>query len=135
VPCAEPSDLASFPLFGSLSDSELAEVAVWFEVREVEASVRLAGEGATGHSFFVLCDGEVAVTAQGEEIATLGPGEFFGELALLGSVRRTATVTTTAPCRLLVLFGPDFARFRAAYPGVAAELEAAMQRRLSGHAG
>ena len=132
MPGAAPSDLAPLPFFGSLSDSELAEVAAWFEVREVEAGVRLVGEGATGYSFFVICDGEVAVTAHGDEIARLGAGEFFGELALLGTGRRTAAVATTTPSRLLVLFGSDFTRLRARFPAVAAELEAAMRRRLQG---
>jgi voltage-gated potassium channel len=127
---ADPSELASLPLFGSLSESELAEVAAWFELKDVEPGVRLVGEGATGHSFFVLCGGEVVVTAQGEELRTLGRGDFFGELALLGQGRRTATVTTCAPSRVLVLFGSDFERFRATHPGVAAELEAAVQQRL-----
>jgi CRP-like cAMP-binding protein len=130
VPCADPSDLAPFPLFGSLSESELAEVAGWFEVKEVGAGVRLVGQGATGHSFFVICDGEVAVTAQAGEIATLGAGDFFGELALLATGRRTATVTTTESSRILVLFGPDFDRLRSTYPTIAAELEAALERRL-----
>jgi len=130
VPCADPADLASLPLFGSLSESELAEVAGWFEVKEVGVGVRLTGEGATGHAFFVICAGGAAVTAQGEEIATLGAGDFFGEIALLGEGRRTATVTTTSRSRILVLFGPDFSRFQATFPGVAAELDAAMQQRL-----
>jgi CRP-like cAMP-binding protein len=127
---ADPSELAAFPLFASLSEPELAEIAAWFEPREVAAGVRLVGEGATGHSFFVLCSGEVAVTVLGEEIARLGAGDFFGELALLATGRRTATVTTTQASRILVVFGNDFGRLRAAYPAVAAEIEAAVDQRL-----
>lgn len=127
---ADPSVLASLPLFESLSDLELAEVASWFEVREVEAGVRLIGEGATGYSFFVIGDGEVAITAQGDEMAILGAGEFFGEVALLGTGRRTATVTTTKSSRMLVLFGNDFTRLRTTFPAIAAELERAMRQRL-----
>jgi CRP-like cAMP-binding protein len=130
VPGADPSDLLSLPLFDSLSETELTEVAAWFEVRQVGAGVKLVGEGATGHSFFVISDGEVKVSAQDEEIATLDAGDFFGELALLGELRRTATVTTAKPSRLLVLFGNDFTRLRTNYPAIAAELEATMQRRL-----
>jgi len=125
-----PSDLASLSLFSSLSDSELAEIAGWFEVREVEAGVRLVGEGATGYSFFVIAEGEVSITAQGDEVVTLRAGDFFGEVAMLGEGRRTATVTTTTPSRMLVLFGIDFSRLRARFPAIAAELEAAMQQRL-----
>jgi voltage-gated potassium channel len=130
MPGADPAELASLPLFRSLSESELAELAAWFEAREVDAGVRLVGAGTTGHSFFVIRDGEVTVTADGEEFATLGSGEFFGELALLATGRRTATVTTTKASRLLVLFGNDFARLRTRHPGVAAELETSMERRL-----
>jgi CRP-like cAMP-binding protein len=130
VACAGPSDLASVPLFGSLSEPERAEVAAWFEVKEVGPGVRLVGEGATGNAFFVIGEGEAAVSAGGTELATLGPGDFFGELALLEAGRRTATVTTTAPSRILVLFRNDFTRLRAAHPQVAAELEAAVQQRL-----
>lgn len=130
MPDFERPDLGLLPLFGSLSDSERAEVASWFEVREVGAGVRLVGEGATGYSFFVISDGEVAVSAHGDKIATLHAGEFFGELSLLGAGRRTATVTTTKPCRMLVMFGNDFMRLRTRFPSVAAELETAMEQRL-----
>ena len=130
MPDSEPADLGSLPLFRSLSDSDRAEVASWFEVREVGAGVRLAGEGATGYSFFVISEGEVAVSARGSKIATLHAGEFFGELSLLGAGRRTATVTTTKPCRMLVMFGNDFTRLRTKFPAIAAELETAMEQRL-----
>ena len=130
MPIAGPSDLASVPLFGSLSESERAEVASLFEVKEVGPGVRLVGEGTTGNAFFVIGAGEVAVSAGGLELATLGPGDFFGELALLRAGRRTATVTTTAPSRIFVLFRHDFVRMQAAHPRVAAELEAAVRQRL-----
>jgi CRP-like cAMP-binding protein len=130
MPGADPSDLAALPLFESLSDTERAEVAGWFEVREVGAGVRLVGEGATGYSFFVIEAGEATVTAHGDEIATLRMGEYFGELALLGTGKRTASVTTTKPSRILVLFGNDFTRLRTRFPAVAAQLEAAVRRRL-----
>lgn len=130
VPGADPRDLAALPLFDALSESELAEVAAWFEARDVGNDVKLVGEGTTGHSFFVIVDGGVSITAGGDEIATLGSGDFFGELALLATGRRTATVTTTKPSRLLVLFGNDFTRLRAQYPAIAAELEVTVEERL-----
>ena len=130
MPDSEPVDLGLLPLFGSLSDSERAEVASWFEKREVAAGVRLVGEGATGYSFFVISDGEVAVSVCGDKIATLRAGEFFGEMSLLGAGRRTASVTTSKPCRMLVMFGNDFRRLRTRFPSVAAELQAAMEQRL-----
>jgi CRP-like cAMP-binding protein len=130
VSAATPTDLAAVPIFQSLSDAELQEAAPWFEVKDVAAGVRLVGEGTTGYSFFVLCEGEAAVTAGGEDVASLGPGDFFGEMALLGPGRRQATVTTTSSARVLVLFGDDFQRLRANHPDITAQLEAAMEKRL-----
>jgi voltage-gated potassium channel len=130
VPTAGPSELAAVPLFASLSESELAEVAGWFEVKEIAAGVQLVSEGATGYSFFVIGDGGAAVTLRDRRAVDLGPGDFFGEMALLGSLRRTASVTTTKPSRIFVLFGNDFARLRDRFPDVAAELESTVRRRL-----
>jgi CRP-like cAMP-binding protein len=130
VPTPSPSDLAVVPLFESFSEEELAEIAGWFEVKEVGAGVRLAGEGTTGYSFFVLADGGAAVTSAGRDVASLGPGDFFGEMALLGPGRRKATVTTTSPTRVLVLFGEDFQRLQARHPDITARLQAVMEVRL-----
>jgi CRP-like cAMP-binding protein len=130
MPAASPADLASIPLFAALSEPELAEVAGWFEAKDVSPGVRLVGEGATGYSFFVVSRGELTVTAGGEPIASLGPGDFFGEMALLGPGRRKATVTTASSTRVLVLFGTDFRRLQASHPEITAKIEAAMGTRL-----
>jgi CRP-like cAMP-binding protein len=129
VPAASPSDLASAPLFAALSEPELAQAAEWFDVRAVAAGVRLVGEGTTGLSFFVILDGSATVTSGGGAVATLGPGDFFGEMALLGGGRRTATVTTGAPTRVLVLFGEDFRRLQAAHPAIAERIQATVRDR------
>jgi CRP-like cAMP-binding protein len=124
-----PADLAPVPLFASLSEEELEAVARWFEPKSASAGVRLAGEGAPGYSFFVLAEGSAAVTASGNDVATLGPGDFFGEIAILGHGRRTATVTTTSAARLFVMFGAEFRRLQEAHPDIAGRLEAAMAER------
>lgn len=124
------SDLAAVPLFAVLSDSELAEVAELFHAKDVGSGVRLVGEGATGYSFFVISQGEAAVTAGGEQIASLGPGDFFGEMALLGPGRRKATVTTVSPSRVLVLFGTDFRHLQARHAEITGKIESAMGERL-----
>jgi CRP-like cAMP-binding protein len=131
MPTASPADLAAIPLFAALSESELAELAGWFEAKDVSPGVRLVGEGATGYSFFVVSSGEAAVTAGGEQIASLGAGDFFGEMALLGPGRRKATVTTASPARVLVLFGTDFRRLQASHPDITDKIEAAMGKRLA----
>ena len=107
---ATVDDLAGHPLFAGLAEPELRELAAWFEAKTVGSGVRLVGEGASGHSFFLLAAGTAVVTAGDNEIATLGAGDFFGEFALLGEGRRQATVTTTSGTKVLVLFGMEFRR-------------------------
>jgi CRP-like cAMP-binding protein len=126
-------DIASVPLFKPLDEDQLTELATWFHAQNAGEGVRLVGEGAHGYTFFILMDGTAAVTSEGESLATLGPGDFFGEIAILGDGRRTATVTSTSPVRLLVMFGTEFRRLEAAHPEIAARLTEAMQARLAGH--
>ena len=126
---AAADDLAGIPLFAALSDDELTELATWFEVRTVGEGVRLASEGAAGYSFFVLAEGSAVVTVGDETVATYAPGDFFGEMAIDGDGRRTATVTTTSPAKVLTLFGTEFRRLQQAQPAIAAVLEDAMRRR------
>jgi CRP-like cAMP-binding protein len=127
----DPKSLADVPLFASLSPAELETVARWLETRHAEAGERLCGEGATGYSFFVLRSGGATVTRDGEQLATLGPGDFFGELAMAGDGRRTATVTATAPSELLVLFGTEFRRLEQELPQAAEHIRRAVSERVS----
>jgi CRP-like cAMP-binding protein len=125
------AELAAVPLFSSLSETELEELAGWFDAKEAGEGVTLCGEGASGYSFFLLLDGRAIATSNGTQLATLGPGDYFGEIAILGGGRRTATVTTSTPARLLVMFGTDFRQLQQAKPEIAAQLEAAMAKRLA----
>jgi CRP-like cAMP-binding protein len=132
VPSAAPTDLASVPLFASLADADLVEIAPWFEVREAGPGERLVNGGSTeDRCFFVIKEGEVTVTGLGHTIASLGPGEFFGEMALLGYSQHIATVKAPSRASLLVLSSGDFDRLRESYPGVAAEIGAVMDGRLA----
>jgi CRP-like cAMP-binding protein len=124
-------DLAAIPLFASLGEPALNELARSFEVRDVSEGVELAGEGAPGYSFFVLADGSAVASAHGEEVGQIGPGDFFGEAAILTDGRRHATVTTTAPSKVYVMFGTEFRRLEAAQPDIAAEIERVMRERLA----
>ncbi|MGH2977344.1 MAG: cyclic nucleotide-binding domain-containing protein, partial [Gaiellaceae bacterium] len=123
-------ELARIPLFGSLSETELAELAPSFESQSAGAGTRLVGEDAAGYSFFALADGEASVTVDGAEVSTLGPGDCFGEIALLDGGRRTASVTTTTPATVYVMFGTEFRMLQQGHPEIAAQLESLMRSRL-----
>ena len=127
MPVATADDLSGIPLFDTLEAEERMTIAPWFELQDVSAGVNLTGEGASGYSFFVLRDGTATVSVDGAEIRTLEPGDFFGELALLGDGRRTATVTTASPAKVLVLFGTEFRRLQQEYPELAARIESALR--------
>jgi CRP-like cAMP-binding protein len=124
---ATTDDLVGLPLFESLEASDRETIAPWFEVQDVSAGVKLTGEGAPGYSFFVLRDGAATVTINGIEVRTLAAGDFFGELAILGEGRRTATVTTDSPSEVLVLFGTEFRRLQQEYPELAQRVESALR--------
>ena len=128
---ASAKDIAAIPLFESLSERELQELAPWFNEETAPEGTRLCGEGAAGYSFFVITEGNAVVTAEGARLRDLGPGDFFGEIAILDGGRRSATVTTTSPAKLLVMFGTDFRQLQDSQPDIAARLEEAMQQRLA----
>jgi CRP-like cAMP-binding protein len=128
---ADAGDLARIPLFASLSASELAELASRFSLKTAEAGSHLIGEGAPGYTFFVLADGTAVVTSQGAALAELGPGDFFGEIAILAGGRRTASVTATSHVTLLVMSAGDFRRLQEVHPRIAAQIEETMRARMS----
>ncbi len=101
--------LARTPLFSTLSRRDLLALAKCTEDLEVDEGKVLAREGEIGHEFFVIVQGEVSVSKGGRQVRTLGPGDFFGEIALVwDSPRRTATVTATTPLRFFVLTRQSF---------------------------
>jgi CRP-like cAMP-binding protein len=128
---ATTEQLAAVPLFASLHEQDLQQLAPWFEARSVSEGVELTGEGASGYSFFILTDGSATVSSGGTTIAELGPGDFSGESAIFGEGRRNATVTTSAPSELLVLFGTEFRRLEDEQPDVVAAIQEVVQQRLA----
>ncbi len=128
---ASAADLAGIDLFSSLEKPDLESIAPWFSDETAAEGVRLCGEGASGYSFFVLAEGSAVVTANGRRLAELGPGDYFGEIAMLDGRRRSATVTTTAPARLLVMFGSEFRQLQQAQPLIADRIEETMRGRLA----
>jgi hypothetical protein len=97
---AEPSAPAEVvhevPLFAGLTDSQVEEVAGLFKERGFAAGETIIREGSGGAAFFLIKTGEAVVTVRGEECARLGPGKWFGELAMIDEGTRSATVTASA---------------------------------------
>jgi voltage-gated potassium channel len=122
--------IARVPLFARCSKAELARVAALADEVELPEGALLAREGRPGLEFFVLLDGTVAVTRAGKRVASLGPGDFFGEIALVHGSPRTATVTATAPVRVLAVSYRDFSSLLGTSPQIQAKILKALAERL-----
>ena len=123
--------LKGVPLFEGLSRKELVQLERECEDLEVEPGKVLCREGEIGHEFFVIVDGKVQVTRQGRRIATLGGGDFLGEIALVTELPRTAMVTAETPVRLFVLTGREFHAVLDQNPKVERKVLRALARRLA----
>jgi CRP-like cAMP-binding protein len=123
--------LGRAPLFQNLSKQELGELAKATEDLEVEEGKVLTREGDLGREFFVIVEGDVSVTKDGDEIRSLGPGDFFGEIALIyEDARRTATVTAKSPLRFFVLTRQSFRSLLEHQPEIEGKVMAALEERL-----
>jgi voltage-gated potassium channel len=111
--------LAQVPLFSDLSSRQLKKLASQFRERSFEPGTTVVQEGTmSGVGFFVITEGEAAVTVGGGEVATLTPGSHFGELALVSEAERTATVTARTGLRCLEIPFWDFRDFAHENPDV-----------------
>jgi CRP-like cAMP-binding protein len=123
--------LGRTPLFKSLSRAELVELAKVTEDLEFAEGKVLAREGEIGREFFVIVDGEVTVTKNGQEIRRLSSGDFFGEIALIWeSPRRTATVTAATPIRFFVLTRQAFRGLVGHHPEIEAKVLEQLEERV-----
>jgi CRP-like cAMP-binding protein len=122
--------LAQVPLFEGLSKKELRKLAQATEDLKIEAGTVLCREGSLGREFFVIVDGVAEVTKGGKRLATRQAGEFFGEIALLTTTKRTATVTAKTPIRCFILTRGDFRRVLDESPTVERKVMQALAERL-----
>jgi CRP/FNR family cyclic AMP-dependent transcriptional regulator len=124
--------LGRAPLFQNLARADLISLAKLTEDLEVGDGKVLAREGDIGQEFFVLVDGEVVVTKDGKEVRRLGPGDFFGEIALIWeSPRRTATVTAAGPVRFFVLTRQAFRGLIDHHPDIEDKVLEALEERTT----
>lgn len=121
--------LKDVPFFSMLKKKELEFVAGQTEEVDVPAGKVLAQQGTFGDQFFVIQEGTAEVTRDGQSVAELGPGDFFGEMALLEADRRTATVTATTPMALIVMTRASFRAIDNTMPRVHEVVAQAIEQR------
>lgn len=110
--------LRRVPLFADCSKRELGEIAQLADELALPEGRTLIEEGKLGHEFFVLVDGTVDVRRKGRKLATLDGGSYFGEMALVSSRPRNATVTATSPVRVLVVHEQGFRALLRRHPSI-----------------
>jgi cAMP-dependent protein kinase regulator len=127
---AKVERLSQVQLFSACNKRELSRIAALVDELEVPAGKVLIRQGDPGMEAFVIVDGTAKASIRGKGSTVLRPGACFGEMALLHSARRAATVTAESDMRLLVLSSRDFSALIDQVPAVARRLMAAMAERL-----
>jgi CRP-like cAMP-binding protein len=130
---AQPSianSLAKVPIFSECSKRELAIIARASKVVVHKEGTVIAREGERGVGLFLILEGQCVVTIGGKTKAKLGPGDFFGEVALLDGGPRTATVTALSPLKLVGITGWVFRGLLMEHPSIALKTLEAVAGRL-----
>ena len=123
--------LAQFPLFADLTDDERAEVAACMREVTVDAGTTLATEGDNAYEVFVIETGDADVHKGGQVVRKLGPGDVFGEIGLLATGTRTASVVATSPMRLVAMFSREYKQLEGRMPALAKSLRETMAQRVA----
>jgi CRP/FNR family transcriptional regulator, cyclic AMP receptor protein len=125
----DTSKLKAIPLFEKFSEDELRQIAPFAKEVQVDEGQVLVREGDYSYEFMAIEEGGAKVVRDGETVAELGPGDFFGEIGLLEKSFRTATVVATRPSKLITLDGWDMKRVEAAMPEAIEQLHKAIEER------
>jgi CRP-like cAMP-binding protein len=124
--------LSKVPLLAGLGPKDLEAVGRLADEVDLPEGRVVARQGASGDEFFVIVEGVVRIERDGAHLRDLGPGDFFGELAMLGKVPRTATATCVTSCRLLVVGHREFNALLADYPTIQGAVLHAVAERIAG---
>jgi CRP/FNR family transcriptional regulator, cyclic AMP receptor protein len=122
--------IAAVPLFAELSDPDVDRLAEAATEIELESGAALTAEGEFGHALYIVETGTADVHQDGGVVGSVGPGDVVGEIAVLSSGRRTATVVATSPMKLIVLFKRDVWVLERNDPAVAQRLRGLLSQRL-----
>jgi len=125
----DPTRLKSITLFQNIPDEALREIATFADEVSVEEGKHLVDEGDYSYEFMAIEEGAAKVLRDGEEVAQLEPGDYFGEAGLIERDRRNATVIATAPTRLITLTGWDLKRMEKSSPEAIAQIKRTMEER------
>ena len=120
-------------LFAGCSKRELGEIALITDEIDFKAGKTLITQGEAGRQFYVIIEGEVGVSRDGEALPRRGGSEFFGEISLVSGVPATATVTTTSPTRALVISQRNFKTLLERSPNIQMRILRAFSARLAPH--
>ena len=125
----DTAHLHQVPLFAGLTGPQRDRIAQLADEVDVPAGKTLVHEGSFPYEFFAIESGTAEVTRDGEHVADLGPGDFFGEVGANGRFKRNATVTSTSDLTALVMTAQDFRRVAQELPAVGAAIQAAIDAR------
>ena len=123
-------ELADIPAFMPVRDDTLRRIERRFERRSFDANDVVIAEGTRGDEVFIIVSGQAVVDRCGGEIATLGPGDWFGELAVLLDLPRNATVRALTPLHVFALSRASFFALLLDVPDLWRRLAAILARRL-----
>ena len=122
--------LQRVPLFADFEHGDVERLARSFKERTFEAGSTVAGEGKTGAGFFVIENGEASVSVRGDEHRKLGPGDYFGEIALIDDGARSATITADSDLHCYGLTSWEFRPLVESNASIAWKLLETMAQRL-----
>jgi CRP/FNR family transcriptional regulator, cyclic AMP receptor protein len=123
--------LSELPLFEGLDDDSLRTISKTAHEISVEEGAELVREGDYSYELTIIDEGQAEVKMDGQVVATLGPGDVFGEVGVVKKGLRNASVTATTPMRLITLTGWDLRRLRGRMPQLAERLNALAEERAA----
>lgn len=126
---ADADRILAQPLFSSLSRQDAEEFVRFCEVRHVEPGQPVFVQGGLAVAFFVIESGEAEAVADGQVLRRMGPGDWFGEIAIVDKAARSATVSAVSPLTVIAMTAFEFRRLEAEHADIAEQITQKVQER------